>query len=187
MKYITSFSAFFIFIIILQNTSCVNGNKYAKEEQSLDSLQILVIKADSVVKSLDSVKISDCTAQINKDLQLISMWHIDSMSGGAASIFKDFSGVRWSLLTDIGKKRPLLMELEKSQNQLDHLSHDLRHNLVRADSVKIYIAFETQKAVELVQASYMSVGDVNRQLPLYTAIAPKADSLMTLLKNHKKI
>ncbi len=176
-----------LLFIILQNISCTTGNKYVKETQTLDSLQILVGKADSTVKMIDSIKITGYANNVMKDMQLINMWHVDSMSSGAAAIFRSFSAVRWALLTDAGKRRPLLIELEKSQKQLGHLSHDLKHNLVTSDSVKFYVTFESQKATELMQVSVMSVNDISRQLPLYNAIAPQADSLISLLKDHKKI
>jgi len=176
----------FSLLVILQNTSCT-GNKYPKETQMLDSMKTFIAKADSAVKTIDSAKISGYATQVMNDDQLIQMMHVDTMSPGAASIFRSFNSVRWSLLTIAGKKGPLLIELEKSQNQLGHLSHDIRHNLVKADSVGFYVAFETKKASELMQVATMSVSEVNRQIPLYTMLLPKTDSLMALLKAHKKI
>jgi len=69
---------------------------------------------------------------------------------------------------------------------MKHLNYDLQHNMVNADSVSFYVAFETKRASELVQVSSISVNEVARQIPIYTALNPKADSLMALLKNHKK-
>jgi hypothetical protein len=186
MKYTAFALLFFSLFIIFNTTSCTTRNKYPKETQMLDSMQILVIKADSAVKQIDSVKISGYADHINKDVQMIPLYHADSMSAGASEIFKNLNSIRWSLLTVTGKKWPLLTELGKSQKQLSHLSHDINHNLVAADSVQFYVAYETKKASELVQVSAMSVDEVAKQLPLYDALAPKADSLISLLKEHKK-
>jgi hypothetical protein len=187
MKKTSFLLALFSIIIVFQNISCDTGNKYPKETQSMDSLQILVIKADSAVKAIDSTKITTCTNHINKDMELIQMSHTDTMSAEATAIFRNFNGIRWALLTDEGKIKPLLTELEKSKKQLDHLSHDMKHGLVAEDSAKIFVSFETHKANELIQVSQMSIMDINRQLPLYVLLVPKADSLIYLLKNHKKI
>ena len=153
----------------------------------LDSMQILVMKADTEVKAIDSSKITLYAKKVMDDNQLIQMSHTDSMSAGAAAIFREFNAIRWSLLTVAGRKGPLLNELGKSKKQLAHLSHDISHNLVSKDSVQYYMAFETKKASELVQVSAMSSDIVKEQIPKYLAIAPKADSLMGLIKDHKKL
>jgi hypothetical protein len=186
MKYSAFALSLFSLLVILQNTSCT-GNKYPKETQMLDSMKTFVVKADSAAKTIDSAKITDYAKHVMNDNQLIEMMHIDTMSHGATSIFRDFNSIRWSFLTIAGRKGPLLKELEKSKNQLGHLSHDIQHNLVISDSVGYYVAFETKKAAELIQVTNMSVGEINKELPQYIALTPKADSLISLLKEHKKI
>jgi hypothetical protein len=186
MKYTAFVLSLFSLFVILQNTSCIHANKYPKETQMLDSMQVFIAKADSAVKIIDSAKITNYAEQVEKDDQLLHLFHTDTMSSGAANIFRNFNAVRWSLLTVAGKRGPLVAELEKSQKQLKHLSHDLQHGLVTADSVEFYVAFETRRASELMQVSDMSVNDVNKQIPLYNALNPKADSLIALLKEHKK-
>lgn len=187
MKYAATTLFFFSLFIMLQNTSCKFGNKYPKETRYLDSLQILVIKADSAVKAIDSAKITGYANAIMKDNQLIQLAHIDSMSPSSAAIFRDFNTVRWTLLTVAGKRGPLLLELRKSQKQLNHLSHDISNSIVTKDSVDIYVAFESKKASELVQASEISVAEVMQEIPKFTMLAPKADSLIGLINEHKKI
>lgn len=186
MKYTALALSFFSLFVILQNTSCMHENKYKNETQMLDSMQIFVIKADSAVKTIDSAKITNYANNIMKDDQLLQISHVDSMSSGAKSVFQDLNSVRWALLSVAGKRGPLITELQRSQKQIKHLSHDLQNNLVNRDSVGFYVAFETKRASELVQVSEMSVGDVNKQVPIYNALKPKADSLISLLKNHKK-
>jgi hypothetical protein len=186
MKYIALALSIFSLFVISLNTSCVHGNKYPKETLMLDSLQILVIKADSDVVKIDSAKITGYGNHIMNTLQLLQMAHIDSMSPGAAAIFRDFNAIRWSLLTIAGKRGPLLIELGKSQKQLSHLSHDLKQNLVASDSVSYYVNVEAKRASELVQVSNMSFSEMKRELPLYTLTSPKVDSLLGLVKEHKK-
>jgi hypothetical protein len=186
MKYTALTLSFFGLLAILQSTSCTHGNKYVKETQMLDSMEVFVVKADSAVKTIDSVKITNYAHQVEKDDGLIQMEHADSMSPGATSLLRSFNAVRWSLLSAAGKRGPLIRELEKSQQQIKHLSHDLQNNLVNADSVNYYVAFETKKASELIQVSEISVADVNRQIPIYNMLLPKTDSLMSLLGAHKK-
>lgn len=186
MKYTALALSFFSLLIILQNTSCTRGNKYVKETQMLDSIQIFIVKSDSAVKTIDSVKITGYANQVEKDNQLLGIAHVDSMSSAATAIFRSFNAVRWALLTDAGKSGPLAKELEKSQRQIKSLSHDMQHNLLNADSVSYYVAYETKRASELIETTDMTVTDVKKQVPLYTMLLPKTDSLMALLKDHKK-
>ena len=186
MKYTALTLSLFSLFIILQNTSCTHANKYPKETQMLDSMQVFVLKADSAVKTIDSAKIAGYANQVEKDNQILRMMNMDSMSPGATAIFRNLNSARWSLLGVAGKRGPLITELEKSQMQLKHLSHDIQHNLVNADSVGLYVAFETKKASELIQVANMSAGEVGRQIPVYMMFSPKADSLIVLLKEHKK-
>jgi hypothetical protein len=186
MKYTAFALSFFSILFLLQGTSCTHANKYPKERQMLDSMQIFIVKADSAVQKIDSAKIAADAKQIEKDDQLIRLAHLDSMSSAATSIFRDFNAVQWKLLTVVGKRGTLLIELEKSKKQLKSLSHDLQHNMVNADSVGYYVAFETKRASELIQVSDMSIEELSQELPIYTALAPKADSLISLLKNHKR-
>lgn len=186
MKYTALALSFFSLVVLMQNTSCVQKNKYPKETQMLDSMQIFVVKADSAVQKIDSAKISADAQQIEKDDQLIRLANIDSMSSAASAIFRDFNATRWQLLTIAGKRGPLLRELEKSKKQLKSLSHDLQHGVINADSVGYYVAFETKRASELIQVSDMSVDEINKEMPIYITLAPKADSLISLLKNRKK-
>ncbi len=165
----------------------MHGNKYPKETKMLDSLQTLVIKADSAVKTIDSAKIAGYGNHIMNDLQLLQMAHVDSMSSASADIFRNFNELRWSLATIAGKRGPLLIELGKSEKQLIHLSHDLQHSLVPADSAQIFIANESKKASELMQVSNMSMQSIATQVPRYQILALKADSLISQVKEHKKI
>lgn len=186
MKY-TSFTVLlFVLFTGLQTISCTSGNKYVKETRMLDSMGVFVTRADSAVKIIDSTKLANYAHQVEKDDQLIHLANLDSMSPGATAIFRDFNSVRWSLLTIVGKRGPLIRELEKSQQQMKHLSHDLQHNLVKSDSAAFYVAFETKKAAELVEVANISVSDAGKQTSMYTALLPKTDSLMTLLQAHKK-
>lgn len=186
MKY-TSFIVFlFVILIAFQTTSCTSGNKYVKETHMLDSMGIFVTRADSAVKTIDSTKIASYAHQIEKDDQLIHLANMDSMSSGATAIIRNFNMVRWSMLTAAGKRGPLILELEKSQQQIKRLSHDLEHGLVKSDSAAFYVAFETKKAAELIDVANFSVTDVNKQTSFYTALLPKTDSLMVLLQAHKK-
>lgn len=186
MKYTALALSAFLFVTIIQDTSCTRVNKYLKETQMLDSMQVFLAKADSTVKTIDSAQITRYASHIEKDDQLLQFAHTDSVSPGATDILRSFNQVRWSLLTIAGRKGPLLKEIEKSQQQMKHLSHDLKHNLVSPDSAGYYVAFETKRASELIQVSDMSAEEVREQVPMYTILAPKADSLISLLQNHKK-
>jgi len=187
MKYSSVALSLFSIFIILQYTSCIRGNKYPKETRMLDSLQMLVVKADSAVKTIDSAKIAGYGNHIMNDMQLLQMAHVDSMSSPSADIFRNFNQLRWTLTTIAGKRGPLLTELAKSEKQLIHLSHDLQNNLVPADSAQFFISIESKKATELVQVSNMSIQSMITQTPRYQLLAPMADSLIALVKDHKKI
>jgi hypothetical protein len=186
MKHTSFALVLFVLFIGFQTTSCTWGNKYVKETRMLDSMLVFVAKADSAVKTMDSVKISNYAHQVEKDDELIKMAKVDSMSSVATDIFRNFNMVRWSLLTAAGKRGPLIRELEKSQQQITRLSHDLQHNSIKADSAAFYVSFETKRASELIEVADISINDVSKQTAIYTILLPKTDSLMNLLQEHKK-
>src|SRR6185312_11327853 len=173
MKYTSFVSLLFVLFVGFQTTSCNSGNKYVKETRMLDSMCVFVTKADSAVKMMDSSKISGYAHQVEKDDQLIHLAKVDSMSPEATEIFRNFNMVRWSLLTAAGKRGPLIRELEKSQQQIKHLSHDLQHNSIKSDSAAFYVSFEIKKASELIEVADISINNVSKQTALYTALLPK--------------
>ncbi len=174
-------------IIAHTNTSCKQGNNYTKQTATLDSLNRLVHIADSALTVVDTVKIKNCNDHIMTALELIKMAHKDSMSKSSAEIFRNFSAVRWELATFLGRRTVMLIEMRKSMDQISHLSHDLKFNLIKADSVPIYYQQEVKRASLLVESEQIGMAKLNSQLPLYGLIAPQADSLISLIKNHKDI
>ncbi|HTA81950.1 MAG TPA: hypothetical protein VK783_03395 [Bacteroidia bacterium] len=176
-----------VVFIALSNTSCKQSNNYAKQTATLDSLNKAVHAADSVLSMVDTVRIKKCTDHITIALELIKMAHKDSMSKTSAEIFRNYSSVRWELLTFSGRRSFMLIEMHKSMDQLTHLSHDLKNNLIMADSVPIYYNQEVKRASLLIESEQMGMAKLNSQLPLYNLIVPQADSLISLIKNHKDI
>ena len=174
-------------IITITNSSCKQGNKHPKETTVLDSLNLAVHKADSTLLTVDTLKIKKCTDHITMALELIKMTHKDSMSKSAADIFRSYSSVRWDLLTFTGRRNMMLLEMRNSINQLTHLSHDIKLNLITADSIPLFYGQETKKANLLIESEQLGIAKLNSTLPLYNLIAPKADSLISLIKNHKDI
>src|ERR1700722_8884525 len=166
-----------ITIICLFNTSCKRGPDYTKQVAVLDSLSKVVHKADSALSLIDTVTIKKDADHVMMSLELIKMAHKDSMSKGAAEIFRNFSSVRWQLETFMGRRTVMRIEMHKSVDQLNHLSHDLKLNLIKADSVPMYYSTEVKKASLLIESEKIGVQGLNNQMPLYNLIAPHADSL----------
>jgi len=176
-----------VLALCLFNTSCKPSVDYTKQVAVLDSLSKSLHIADSSLTKVDTVTIKTDANNIMKDLELIKMAHKDSMSKGAAEIFRNFSGVRWQLETFMGRRTVMRIEMGKSMGQLNHLSHDLKNNLIKADSVGLFYGAEVKKAGLLIESEKASIEMLNGQLPLYNLIAPQADSLISLVKNHKEI
>src|ERR1700739_4186502 len=168
--------------VVMFSTSCKHGGDYIKQTKTLDSLTSLVHKADSTLTVVDTATIKKCANHVMESLQLIKMAHKDSMSKGAAEIFRNFSSVRWQLETFMGGRAVMLVKMRKSVDQLTHLSHDLKLDLIKADSVPIYYGAEVKKATLLIESEKIGVQTLNAQLPLYYLIAPQADSLIALVK-----
>src|SRR6185312_8607713 len=108
-------------VAALCGTSCKMGNKYPKETAALDSLNIQVRKADSVITNIDTAKIKDCNAHITGSIELLKMAHKDTMSAGAAEIFRNYNSIRWNLETFMGKRAVMRSEMKKSMDQMTHL------------------------------------------------------------------
>ena len=182
--------ALFIFTmaaIALTNTSCKPSVDYSKQLAVLDSLNKSMHIADSSLAKVDTATIKKDANHVMMSLELIKMAHQDSMSKGAAEIFRNFSSVRWQLETFMGRRAVMRIEMGKSMIQLNHLSHDLKNNLIKADSAAIFYNVEAKKAGLLIESEKMSMQMLNGQLPLYNLIAPQADSLIALVKSHKEI
>ena len=174
-------------IIALTNTSCKRAPDYTKQVAVLDSLSKVLHKADSALSHIDTVTIKKDADHVMMSLELIKMSHKDSMSKGAAEVFRNFSSVRWQLETFMGRRTVMRIEMHKSVDQLNHLSHDLKLNLIKADSVPMYYSTEVKKANLLIESEKIGVEGLNTQMPLYNLIAPQADSLIALVKSHKDI
>lgn len=172
--------------IVFTNTSCRRVD-YSKQVNSLDSINHLMHIADSSLQVVDTNLIKNDANHVMVDMQLVKMAHTDSMSKGAAEILRAFSSVRWQLETFMGRRSVMRIEMHKSMDQLSHLSHDLKNNLIKADSVPMYYAVEMKKASLLVESEKTSMQLLNNQLPLFNLIAPQADSLINLVKNHKDL
>jgi len=184
----TSFAAIgFCILISLTNTSCKQGNNYPKETAVLDSLNRQIHSADSALMTVDTATIRKDADHVMASMELIKMAHKDSMSKESADIFRSFYSARWEMETFLGRRRVMIVEMHKSMDQLTHLSHDLKSNLIKADSVPVYYNQEAKRAGLLIESEKMSMAKLNAQLPLYQYVAPKADSLMSLIKNHKDI
>lgn len=169
------------------NTSCTQNTKYVKEVKTLDSLATQVRKADSLLSAVDTAKIKNYTNHIMVSVELIKMAHKDTMSAEAAAVFRSFTAIRWSLETFMGKRAVMQTEMHKSATQLAHLSHDLEHNLLKADSVSVFYNYEVKRAKELVETARFSLQTLNTQLPLYEQVVPQADSLIERVKKHEDI
>jgi hypothetical protein len=173
--------------LVLVNTSCKHENLYPKETATLDSISKALRSTDSLLTKTDSLKIKKCIDKVIIDLDYVKMLCKDTMSGGAADIFKNFNTTRWELQRFLGKKTVISAEIKKSIVQMDHLSHDMQNGLVQKDSVMVYYNFESKKGRELIEAARFGMDVVKMQMPINELIAPAADSLINRLKNHQKI
>ncbi|HTB06373.1 MAG TPA: hypothetical protein VK806_05415 [Bacteroidia bacterium] len=174
-----------LFVILI--SSCKQGGGYKKEVATLDSLKTQLKSADSLITKIDTVVINKDCNHIMIDLDFVQMLHKDTMSAGAAQTFRDINSVRWFMQKFMGKRNVIKFEINKSMDQLSHLSHDLGNNLIKADSVQFYYGFEVKKASELIETVKLAMVDIHNQIPLYGLIAPQADSLVVRLKNHHGI
>lgn len=181
------FICFLILAIAICNFSCTLHSRYRNEIRTLDSLKAAVISADSNIREIDSAKLKQCSNHVIIITDFIKILHPASMSDSATAVFRNLGEVRWNLETIIGKRTALNNEMKKSSTQLARLSHDLKNNLLPADSVPTYFKYEFKRATELTQTAGRIMSEVKTQMPLYTLIAPQADTLIARLKNHRDI
>jgi hypothetical protein len=174
-------------VIATITTSCNMGSKYPKETAALDSLAREVHKSDSMLNKVDTVTIKKDCDHIMIALGLVKMAHKDTMSEGAATIFRNINQVRWEMEVFMGKKASIQGEIAKAEHQLSTLSHDLKNGNIKADSVQFYYSFEVKRASELSEAVRMALSNINGQFPLYNMMVPQADSLVSRIKNHQSL
>ncbi len=189
MRKLVKIGTIAVFIsFILTDSSCNRGNMFPKATASLDSIHKVLQKTDSTLAKVDTVNIKKCVNHIFVTLANVKRLEQDTVSRGASEILRSFNAVRYELQTFMGRQTVLKVEVKKSLAQVDNLSHDIKNNKIPKDSVMIYYGFEMKKAVELIETAKYGINSiVNTQLPLYSLIAPKADSLVARLNNHEKI
>jgi len=177
---------FFGSLLILSTVSCNHGPSYPKETATLDSLKKVLSSTDSMLINVDSLNIRKCINHVIITLDEVKMLTKDTVTRGAGQIFKSFADTKWELQTFLSRRTVLKQEIPKSIAQVEHLSHDLKNNLVNKDSAMIFYGFEVKKASELIETAKLGLAAVKMQLPLNEIIAPQADSLINRLKNHQR-
>jgi len=171
----------------LLTTSCKHGNQYPKETATLDSLNKVLLSTDSLLRKTDSAKIKKSVDHVIITMDYVHMLAKDTVSSSARDILKTFGSTQWELQIFLNRQAILKKELPKSIAQIDHLSHDMKNDLIKKDSAMIFYDFEVKKAKELIEAANYGLGEVKMQMPILELVAPQADSLINRLKNHQKI
>jgi hypothetical protein len=179
--------AFVLVYVICLNSACMHHNQFPRQTAAMDSISVVLHKADSNLSAVDSVNIRKRIDHIFIVLGDVKSHMKDSVSHDAADILKSFNSVRWELQTYLGRQAVIKIEMRKSISQLKHLSHDIQNNLIKQDSVMGYYGMEMKKATELIEASQHGLKVLNIQMPLYDLIVPKADSLDAIVKTGKGI
>ncbi len=180
----------FASICILMNQSCTSRNLHPEKTRALDSIVIALNKADSTLSRSDTVLVRKCVDHIFVTIgqvQRVVTEKKDTISKNATEILRNFNGIRWQLQTFLGREPFLRMEIQKSEERIKNLSHDIRTNRIPTDSVNIFFNLETKTAIELLETARHGFNSLDTELPLYNLIAPKADSLINRLSNNKGI
>lgn len=173
--------------MLLFGVSCTHTNEYPKETASLDSLGRALIKTDSMLRAVDSVRIRKCVNHVIITIDYVNQLNKDSMSSGATEILKSFTNTRWQLQIFLGRLPILKQEIRKSVKQVANLSHDMRIGSVKKDSAMIFYNYEIKKAGELMETANYGLEMTKTEVPMNEMIAPQADSLVNRLKNHQRI
>ena len=183
---VSGFAAVMAFISIFA-VSCKHSNQYVKQTATLDSLGRALGSTDSLLNTVDSVKIRKCVNHVIITMDYVKIYNKDSISPAATEILKNFSNTRWQLQIFLGRAPYLKKEIKKSMTQVAHLNHDFKNGLIPKDSAMTYYNYESKKARELVETAQYGMDIVKMQLPINELISPQADSLVNRLKNHQKI
>lgn len=153
--------SFFLLTAILH--SC-KGTKYAKEVAGLDSLQMVLAKADSALKSIDTVKTNTYYIELKNNLSYIQNNYKDTMERELAIFLSDYRSVKKPLEIFNSERNQLIKDLEYSQEQIKNLIHDLKNNSIEENKVMEYYTMETEAANNIITSVNVMVDMVNEQV-----------------------
>lgn len=151
-----SLSIIALIALTIISPSC-KRTKYAKEIAHLDSLQTLLTETDSVLKSIDTVKINACYMEIKNNLNFIQENYKDTMAREMALFLSDYRTMQEAMEEINREQKHYVEELEYSEKQIENLIHDLQKNAIEEEKVREYSADEINVANEIISSvNYIS-------------------------------
>lgn len=174
----------FIILSLFVWVSC-NSGTYADERTELKMLKRELVTAQKQLKNVQTYDLRVLRNEMNENISFVNEYEklfiMDSVFvqhfGLYCAASKTISRV---LRTDFEQ---LQADLKLSQQQIEHLHYDLKHDLLPKDSVAIFMKNEMAYGDELVhKASKISIS-VKLQLEAYDITKKPMDRYITSVKN----
>ncbi len=113
---------------ILTFPSCTGDPKHPSELASADSLNRTMKIADSLFRSMDSVKIKQSLFQINYSLAFIQLNQKDTINREEGQLLLNFYNLKRPLTAFSKQKKEIEQKIRQEKEQCADLAHDLKHN-----------------------------------------------------------
>lgn len=162
--------------------SCNSPGRYTKEISLVDSINIILSSADSLLRSVDTAGMEKISLTISAELKIINEKSSDTLSKDDAVLFDNYNGVEVVLEKSYSMIFVLLKNLKYSQLQVANLLGDLKKNIAEETKVKSIIEKERESAEKIHESSIVLSSAVKENGLLFDSLNARVKSYIQALK-----
>lgn len=159
-----------------------NTKHYEKEVAQVDSLLHVMQNANEQLMTLDGKKIADYHDKSEQLLQYIDQNYKDTMELETAVLISDYSYIKKVLGKYDKQKEEYGKLMAFNTKQLNALKEDLKHGVLKEDSIPIFMETETKAVDGLNKTVLATVEKVENQLIKYDSLHPRVQQIVEELK-----
>ncbi|MDP4265976.1 MAG: hypothetical protein Q8880_00905 [Bacteroidota bacterium] len=171
-------------IIFSWNTGC-NNSKYAKEKAQIDSLNIMIEKAEAKLNNIDDKEVDKKFEIYQKNLNEIKDNFNDKREEGVWDVIVVYGNIKKPLKSYLKNNAKYHEEIEYSKKQLKNLYHDYKKGLITKEKFDQY--YNTEKTV--ITGQYMEITSTidwaKANIKLFDSLNPKINVIIQKLKKEK--
>lgn len=182
LKKLVSFSLFaFIVFCIITSCNTISKQKIAQ----IDTLLVVLKKAESNFKLVDTTNIKSRREAIEKKIAFIQQSYTDTLTKQQALQLDKYNSIRKSYEKLKQYYPELLQEISYSETQLLTLKKDVEENNIAAESIDGYISKENNAAEKTMESIRIYLTAIKKYNTQHDSIQTAIDSLFNLSDNAK--
>ena len=167
--------------------SCSNGEKkYEKQLAILDSLSKELDKADSLLNSIDTLKLTIAHKEMLEQMEYLQQNYKDTMETALALFINEYHYVKKPFAVFLTESKKLAKELSYSRGQVKDLSDDLKHDRIEEKKVGEYFAAEVTEISKITGSVNIAVQVVKEYFPKFDEMDPRMKQVVNELKQKQQ-